>query len=68
MTIEGIIVASLDVGVMNHAPSTVDASLDFRGSTNKRPYKWRVKPETEQVQQSIHQTYSYYYNALDYQG
>ena len=37
MTIEGVIVVILAVGVMNHAPSTVDASLDFRGSANERP-------------------------------
>ena len=31
--------SSLAVDVMNHGPSTVDASLDFRGNTNERPSK-----------------------------
>ena len=37
MTIEGVIVVIFGRwGCVNHGPSTVDASLDFRGNANKR--------------------------------
>ena len=40
MTIEGVIVVIFGRwGCVNHGPSTVDASLDFRGSANERPSK-----------------------------
>ena len=40
MTIEGVIVVIFGRwGCVNHGPSTVDASLDFRRNTNERPSK-----------------------------
>ena len=40
MTIRGVIVmSSLAVGGMNHGPSTVDTSLNVRGSANEMPTK-----------------------------
>jgi hypothetical protein len=41
---------------VNHGPSMVGASLDFRENANKRPNEKGVKPETEQIQQSTWQT------------
>ena len=37
----------------NHGPSTVETSLDFRGSADKRPTKKGKQPISEQVQGSI---------------
>ena len=34
-----IVVSSLAVGIMNCRPSTVDTSLNFKGSASKRPTK-----------------------------
>ena len=57
MTIEGVIVVIfVRWCCVNHEPSTVDASLKFRGSANKWPTKRgcnRVQPDTEQVTQLI---------------
>ena len=40
MMIEGVIVDVFSRWCcVNHGPNTVDESLDFRGSTNKRPAK-----------------------------
>ena len=40
MTIEGVIVVIFGSWCcVNHGPSTIDASLDFRGNTNERPTK-----------------------------
>ena len=49
-TIDGVIVVILAVGIcVNHGPSTVDASLDFRGSANKRPTKKGTQPITDKI-------------------
>ena len=57
VTIEGVIVVIFGSWCcVNHGPSTVDASLDFRGSANKRPSKRgadRGATNFRQVTQSI---------------
>ena len=64
MTIEGVIVVIfVRWCCVNHGPSTVDASYDFRGSANEIPTKRGcngVQPETEQVTQSMLNLSSYW--------
>ena len=51
VAIKGVIVVVLDRWCyMNHGPSTVDASLDFRGSANERLTNKGVQPKREKFQ------------------
>ena len=44
MTIKGVtVIIYLVIDVMNHGPSTIDASLEFKGSISKRPNKRQLK-------------------------
>ena len=53
MAIKGVIVVIFDRWCyMNYKPSTVDASLGFRGSANERSTNKGVQPKREQFQQS----------------
>ena len=53
VAIKGVIVVIFDCWrYMNHGPSTVDASLGFRGSANERSTNKGVQPKREQFQQS----------------